>query len=168
MKTLRSELIRLANNHPEMRQHLVPLLRRTASDAPEWAKGKKFRNPATGNQVAWGSLPAAVQKELRAKHKDKGGDGGAKKDKGGDTGSKSVFKGVEGLALGGPDKQKEAISHLTSQGVGSKRAERLVRSLRTLASLQESRDPDIREDIPYMEADIEKQKKAIQKAIQGS
>lgn len=46
--TLRSKIIKLAHNHPELRQHLVPILRRAADDSFEEAiKGKKFKNPET-------------------------------------------------------------------------------------------------------------------------
>ena len=54
-------------------------LKRAAEDQKtfdEAIKGRKFKNPETGNQVNFGSLPAEEQKKLRAefakKQKEKG------------------------------------------------------------------------------------------------
>lgn len=74
MSTLRKKLIRLAHSNPELRQHLLPLLRQ-ADGTPEWAKGKTFTHPKTRNKVQWSSLPADEQAKLRKKN-----DGGDKKD----------------------------------------------------------------------------------------
>lgn len=71
---LRSQLIRLAYQHPKLRSDLLPLLRQGADKFEDAVKGKKFRNPDTGNQVEFGSLPEDEQKKLRAKWKDKSGD----------------------------------------------------------------------------------------------
>jgi len=82
--TLRSNLIRLAHAKPELRPHLLPLLAAGASSsvssktaAPgagsfeEAVKGKKFRNPATGKDVLFKSLPKEEQKRVRAKWESK-------------------------------------------------------------------------------------------------
>lgn len=62
---LRSQLIKLAHQKPEMRSSLLPLLR-TAGSFEESVKGKKFKNPETGNDVVFGSLPQAEQRKLRS------------------------------------------------------------------------------------------------------
>lgn len=66
MSDLRSKLIRLAYQQPELRKDILPLLR-VAKSFDDAVKGKKFRNPETGNQVEFGSLPAEEQKKIRAK-----------------------------------------------------------------------------------------------------
>lgn len=73
--TLRTATIRLAYENPDLRPVLLPLLVRTAA-TPEWAEGKKFKNPDTGNDVVWGSLPAEEQKRLSEKHGESGSEGG--------------------------------------------------------------------------------------------
>lgn len=83
---LRSACIRLAHTKPSLRPYLLPLLK-TASEGQtfeEAVKGKKFKNPETGNDVSFGSLPAEEQKKVRGewakKNKEKGeGEGGEAK-----------------------------------------------------------------------------------------
>ena len=66
MDNLRSRVIKLAYGNPELRRHLVPLLRRAAEESFEEAvKDKKFKNPETGNEVVFDSLPAEEQKKIR-------------------------------------------------------------------------------------------------------
>ena len=40
----------------------------STSSTPDWAEGQKFKNPATGRDVQFGSLPKEVQKKLREQH----------------------------------------------------------------------------------------------------
>jgi len=97
MSDLRAELIRLAQEKPELRAHLVPLLRGakdkstkdvkppTDKKAPggtfsDFIKARKFRNPETGNKVTFGALPKGQQKKIR-EHFGQGQDG-ADDDKG--------------------------------------------------------------------------------------
>jgi len=66
---LRSNIIKLAYQNPELRDQLLPLVSesqsRTAGAFEDDIKGKKFRNPATGNQVTFKSLPAEEQTRIR-------------------------------------------------------------------------------------------------------
>ena len=77
---LRSSVIRLAHANPELRPHLLPLLGvRTADDKSfdEAVKDREFTNPATGNKVQFGSLPAEEQKKVRESWSKKNeGEGG--------------------------------------------------------------------------------------------
>lgn len=68
--TLRNRLIRLAHAKPELRDHLLPLLREASFE--DEVEGKKFKNPETGNQVSFDSLPADEQKKIRDKFHEKG------------------------------------------------------------------------------------------------
>ena len=61
---LRVACVKLAYENPEMREHLLPLLR-TAGSFENSVKGKTFKNPETGNDVQFGSLPEGEQKKLR-------------------------------------------------------------------------------------------------------
>jgi len=50
---------------------LVPKQGKKASETstvPEWAKGKKFKNPETGRDNVFSSLPKDLQKKLREQH----------------------------------------------------------------------------------------------------
>lgn len=62
---LREQIIRLANQQPDLRKHLVPVLRKTAETFEEAIEGKTFRNPDTGNQVLFKSLSREEQAKLR-------------------------------------------------------------------------------------------------------
>ena len=80
-RNLRSSVIRLAHANPALRPHLLPLLGvRTADDKSfdEAVKGKKFRNPATGNDVVFDSLPYEEQKKVRESWSKKNEGGGEK------------------------------------------------------------------------------------------
>lgn len=85
MSNLRKDIIKLAHQRPELRRHLIPLLRQAKEQTFEEAiEGRKFKNPETGNQVTYKSLPKPEQiklhKEWEAKkekdkdkeHKDEG------------------------------------------------------------------------------------------------
>lgn len=107
---LRSRVIRLAHQKPELRPLLLPLLGvRTADDKTfdEAVKGKKFRNPETGNDVTFGALPAEEQKKVRAQW-DKKNSGGS---------SKEPSKAVSETA----DKLVKHLNH-AEKGVGPFRA----------------------------------------------
>jgi len=71
--TLREQIIKLANQQPNLRKHLVPVLRKTAETFEEAIEGKTFRNPGSGNQVQFKSLPPEEQAKLRDawKNRDK-------------------------------------------------------------------------------------------------
>lgn len=72
MSNLRSEIIRIAFEHPETRPHLLPLV--TAADSKsfeEAIKGKKFKHPETGNRVLFKSLPSEEQTKIRKEWKSK-------------------------------------------------------------------------------------------------
>lgn len=71
MSDLRQALTKLAREVPETRIHIVPLLRRTAKKFEDAIKGKKFKNPETGNQVEFDSLPSEMQKRIRQKWVEK-------------------------------------------------------------------------------------------------
>lgn len=82
MFDIKKEIRKLATTNPELRVHLVPILKQAADESFEDAiKGKKFKNPETGNDVSFGSLPDDEQKSLREewskknKEKDDGGSG---------------------------------------------------------------------------------------------
>jgi hypothetical protein len=67
---LRKQLIKLAYTNKELRPHLLPILKEASDKSFEEAvKGKKFKNPATGNDVLFGSLPAQEQKKIREQWK---------------------------------------------------------------------------------------------------
>ena len=68
---LREATIKLAQENPELRQHLIPILRKTAEKPLE---EQKFRHPDSGNMVNFKSLPADEQKRIREKSKSKGKD----------------------------------------------------------------------------------------------
>jgi hypothetical protein len=71
----RSALIRLASGMPKgnpTRRAIIAGLR-TAGAFDEAVKGKKFKNPETGNDVVFGSLPAEEQKKIRSQWEEKGG-----------------------------------------------------------------------------------------------
>lgn len=68
--TLRSKLIRLAHEKPALREALLPLLKEASFE--DKVKGKKFRNPATGNEVEFGSLPDHEQEKIRDRWHDRG------------------------------------------------------------------------------------------------
>jgi len=78
MEDLRTKVIKLAHQNPDLRPHLLPLLR-TAKLFEDAIKGRKFRNPETGNQVEFGSLPAEEQKRIRSQwvKKNPRGSGGS-------------------------------------------------------------------------------------------
>ena len=76
---LRQEMIRLAHKVPELRVHLLPLIKQ-AKSFEDAVKGKTFRNPETGNRVLFESLPSEEQKRIRSQWVKKnprgsGGDG---------------------------------------------------------------------------------------------
>ena len=62
---LRQEMIRLAHKVPELRVHLLPLIKQ-AKSFEDAVKGKTFRNPETGNKVLFDSLPSEEQKRIRS------------------------------------------------------------------------------------------------------
>lgn len=68
---LRKEVIRLAHAVPELRQHLVPLLREARAPVKEnttkLLEGHLFTHPVTHNKVKFTSLPADEQKRIRGK-----------------------------------------------------------------------------------------------------
>ena len=66
MTTLRQAAIKLAHENPELRRHLVPLLRQAKEQTFEEAiEGRKFKNRETGNLVGFKSLPKPEQVKLR-------------------------------------------------------------------------------------------------------
>jgi hypothetical protein len=82
MRTLtasdRSSLIRLASGMPKgdpTRRAIIAGLK-TAGAFEEAIEGKKFKNPETGNDVVFGSLPAEEQKKIRSQWEEKNSDGG--------------------------------------------------------------------------------------------
>lgn len=83
MSDLRKAIVKLAREVPETRKFLVPLLRNAADESFDDAiKGKKFKNPDTGNDVTFGALPADEQKKVREEwaKKNKKKDDGKKDD----------------------------------------------------------------------------------------
>lgn len=66
MSELHTELLKLAHEAPELRRHILPLLREAAKPLEE----QQFRNPETGKKVNFKSLPPEEQKKIREKHKD--------------------------------------------------------------------------------------------------
>ena len=128
-RNLRSSVIRLAHANPELRPHLLPLLGvRTADDKSfdEAIKGKKFKNPETGNEVAFGSLPDEEQKKVRESWSSKNEGGGEK------GGSEAVKKKTDeafsilsktqpGNHLPNPNpKQRKTMESLVSQGADAR------------------------------------------------
>jgi len=82
MRTLtasdRSSLIRLASGMPKgdpTRRAIIAGLK-TAGAFEDAVEGKKFKNPETGNDVVFGSLPADEQKKIRSQWEEKNSDGG--------------------------------------------------------------------------------------------
>ena len=72
MSELKKAIVKLAKEVPETRKFLVPLLRQATDKSFEDAvKDKKFKNPDTGNQVTFGSLPADEQAKVRKEWSDK-------------------------------------------------------------------------------------------------
>lgn len=125
-------LIRLASSLPPGSEPRKSVLRAIIAGVPEWAEGKKFKNPETGNDVAFSSLPSEEQKKLTEAHKEKGED-----NKGGGFTAKmkgllSKFKGakkdiVDSIAKApeatqkmilDPETRKEAMGKL-SEGLKS-------------------------------------------------
>ncbi len=113
MGSLRQKTILVAHQKPELRAALVPLLRRTAGHAPAWAKGKKFRNPETGNKVTWQSLPSEEQSKLR-KNKGEGDSEGDSGDSGG--AAKGGLKGFLAKVVGLSKKGIQTITKLPEKG----------------------------------------------------
>ena len=74
MYTLRTQVIKLAYGQPGLRSVLLPLVMHTAS-FEDAIKDRTFKNPDTGNDVQFGSLPDVEQKRIRDqyhKHTEKG------------------------------------------------------------------------------------------------
>jgi len=80
MGELRQAVIKLAQEKPELRRHLVPLLRKEAGFL-DWVKGKLFKNKETGNEVKFNSLPKDQQEALRSKAPGGGNSGDKPKPK---------------------------------------------------------------------------------------
>jgi ethanolamine utilization microcompartment shell protein EutL len=69
---LLEKIIRLAYYNPKHRYKLLPLILKHASEVPEWAEGKEFSHPDTGNKVKFQSLPSEEQTRLIEMQKQKG------------------------------------------------------------------------------------------------
>lgn len=79
---LLEKTIRLAYAKPHLRHKLLPLILKFAGETPEWAEGKEFSHPETGNKVKFPSLPQKEQTRLIEMQKSKGeGDEGDDKKK---------------------------------------------------------------------------------------
>jgi hypothetical protein len=75
MSDLRSKVIKLAQEHPEFRKDLVPILREAG--ILDKLKDMFFKNPETGNKVKFDSLPPEEQKKIQNRSKgNSGGDSG--------------------------------------------------------------------------------------------
>lgn len=61
---LRLALTKLAYENPSIRSAVLPLVK-TSGAFEDSVKGKKFKNPDTGNQVEFGSLPSKEQEKIR-------------------------------------------------------------------------------------------------------
>ena len=102
--SLRNKLIRLAYQNPSLRDDILPLVK-TSGAFEDAVKGKKFKNPETGNQVGFGSLPSKEQAKVR-KDFNKGKEKSEKKEKGGD---KKEWKSKLDTLTGTVSKQEKKL-----------------------------------------------------------
>lgn len=65
-------LIKLAHENPQVARDFWPLLKAARGKAfDEYVKGKKFKNPNTGNMVVFDSLPKEKQEKIREFYREK-------------------------------------------------------------------------------------------------
>ncbi len=104
---MKASLIKLAQEAPETRKYLLPILR-TAADKKEtfeeYVKGKTFPSPKTGKKIQFGSLPPEHQKRIRD-HWQEANERGADEDK--DFGSEELLPDYK-LSIVGKDKDRAA------------------------------------------------------------
>jgi len=70
MSKLFKRVIRAGFENPNLKPAIVKALKEAAATnaVPEWAEGQKFKNPQTGNDVLFSSLPKETQSKLREQH----------------------------------------------------------------------------------------------------
>jgi hypothetical protein len=133
MNRLRTRLLRIASSLPKgnpTRREILAVLK-GAADVPDWAEGKKFKHPETGNDVAWGSLPAEEQKNLREKH-----DKGKKEEEGAAKGPAKEL----GKLLGGDlseEEQKQALKEFSEAVGGADDPAKVERELKLWSSAKD-------------------------------
>ncbi len=119
---LRSKLIRLASAKPELRASILPLLTDRVARGPApttfegWVEGRKFKNPETGRDVQFKSLPSEEQTKIRSKWKAK-----ADKKKGPASGAKNAPpKELGDLLSGWHEKSSDPIYEVASNAAAGK------------------------------------------------
>lgn len=113
----RSSLIRLASalpkGSPERKAILAGLSKVSAESFEEAVRGKKFKNPETGNDVSFGSLPKEEQAKLRAKFDKKKP---SKSPEEVDSSYKNFLSSGPGVGYSLNKKQESDIKKMVSQG----------------------------------------------------
>lgn len=64
-------IVKLAYARPEMRAPLLQILKEAKPDFDRYIKNKTFKNPETGNNVQFDSLPPETQKKIRKDYVEK-------------------------------------------------------------------------------------------------